>query len=90
MPKSSSVNEISNRKSNRKGQNISIYLRAEDLETLEFLRKVWGMEKRSQVIQFILRQFREWIDIYMPQLLTKGTVNIQDLIETLKQKVKEY
>ena len=53
--------EFSNRSSNRKGKSISIYLRGEDLETLDRLAKVFNND-RSKTIQYMLTTVKGWLD----------------------------
>ena len=53
--------EFSNRSSHRKGKSISIYLRGEDLETLDRLAKAFNND-RSKTIQFMLTTVKGWLD----------------------------
>jgi len=53
--------EFSNRSSHRKGKSISIYLRGEDLETLDRLAKVFNND-RSKTIQYMLTTVKGWLD----------------------------
>jgi hypothetical protein len=81
--------EISNRSSNRKGRTITVYLRAEHLATLQLLSKYYK-KNRSETIQFILEQFQWWFDLMIPIVIEKGKLDIQVLMETLKEKVRSY
>ncbi len=58
--------EISNRPSNRRGINISIYLWAEDLEMLDFLAKAMR-RSRSEAVRFLLALIRYGMESFLTQ-----------------------
>lgn len=53
--------EISNRTSKRKGKSVTVYLRAEHLETLDRLAKPFNNDK-SKAVQFMLETVKAWLD----------------------------
>jgi hypothetical protein len=64
--------EISHTKSNTRGIRISVYLRAEDLETLNILAKAFGNDK-SKTIRFMLQVVKGWLDALVekkPEFIT--------------------
>ena len=81
--------ETSDRSSDRKGRTITVYLRREHLATLDFLGRYYK-KNRSETVQFILEQFQYWIDLMIPIILEKGKLDIEVLMETLKERVRSY
>jgi hypothetical protein len=82
MAKLSSILKASNRNSMRKGNSISIYLRAEDIELLDLIGEAYNMN-RSETIQFLLHQIKDLI----ATLIQKPPEFVKPFLE---EEIKKY